>query len=60
MIFNLSWPWSRQVSTPRKITHRIQFIAPAIPHSHAKRGYVQNTTTRLMLEKKQIPCIELK
>lgn len=60
MIFKPSWTRSRWISASRKGTHRVQLVAPAVPLQCAERGYVRNSITCLMLEKRGFTNIEVK
>ena len=60
MIFKPSWTRSRWLSASRKETHRVQLVAPAVPLHRAEHGYVRNSVTRLMLEKRGFTNIEVK
>jgi len=60
MIFKPSWTQSRWLSASRKGTHSIQLVAPVVPLQCAEHGYVRNSVTRFMLEKRGFTNIEVK
>jgi len=60
MIFKPSWTRSRWLSASRKGTHRVQLVAPAVPLHRAEHGYVRNSVTRFILEKRGFTNTEVK
>ncbi len=60
MIFKPSRARSRWLSASRKGTHGVQLVTPAVLLHRAEHGYVRNSVTRVMLEKRDFPNIEVK
>ena len=60
MIFKPSWTRSRWIRAALNGTHSVQLVAPELPLQLAKRGYVRNTKTKLIVERMGFPEITIK
>ena len=60
MIFKPSWTRSRWIRAALNGTHSVQLVAPALPLTLAKRGYVRNSKTKRIVEKMGFPDITVK
>jgi hypothetical protein len=60
MIFKPSWTRSRWIRAALNGTHSVQLVAPELPLTLAKRGYVRNTKTKRIVERMGFPEITVK
>ncbi|MDO9324521.1 MAG: hypothetical protein Q7T80_06135 [Methanoregula sp.] len=60
MIFKPSWTRSRWIRAALNGTHSVQLVAPELPLTLAKRGYVRNSKTKRIVERMGFPDITVK